>query len=140
MPIRYSLNQLPNPAKRSEPQKYYAIASDSEAVNTQQIASYIEKTTALSEADVKAAISAISNFIIDNLLDGKSINLDELGTFYTTLHSKGVLEKGAFSVDMIEGAKARFLPSKKLKERLKQAEYKKSGIIEVATPAPKPKQ
>lgn len=52
----------------------------------------IEKFSSLSEPDIRGVIIAIENVIQQQLVEGKMVRLDKLGSFYTSLSSHGVAD------------------------------------------------
>lgn len=103
---------------------YAAIASDGE-VTIDDLVKQIEKFSALSEADIRGVIIALENVIQDQLVNGKIIRLDKLGSFYPSLSSEGVEKDVDFTVANIKGAKVNYRPGKRISDSLSTASFKK---------------
>ena len=85
----------------------------------------IEKFSALSEADIKGVIIALENLIQDNLVNGKIIRLDKLGSFYPSLSSKGAATAEEFDSSLIKEARVNYRPGKRISNALKTVTFKK---------------
>ena len=85
----------------------------------------IEKFSALSEADIRGVIIALENVIQEELINGKIIRLDKLGSFYPSLSSEGVAKAGDFTVANIKSAKVNYRPGKRISNALSTAVFKK---------------
>ena len=126
MPIKYNLIERPQPGVAGGGVKkwYAAVANDGE-MTIDDLTKQIEKFSALSEADIRGVIIALENVIQDNLINGKIIRLDKLGSFYPSLSSNGAATKEEFDVSLIKGAKVNYRPGKRIADALKTVKFKK---------------
>ena len=85
----------------------------------------IEKFSALSEADIRGVIIALENVIQDEIINGKIIRLDKLGSFYPSMSSEGTLTDKEFTVANIKSAKVNYRPGKRISDALSTAVFKK---------------
>ena len=127
MPIKYNVIERPQPGVAGGGVKrwYAAVANDGE-VTIDDLTAQIEKFSALSEADIRGVIIALENVIQDNLVNGKIIRLDKLGSFYPSLSSNGANTKEEFNSSLIKEAKVNYRPGKRIANALKTALFKKS--------------
>ena len=103
---------------------YAAIVNDGE-LTVDDLTNKIEKFSALSEADIRGVIIALENVIHEELINGKIIRLDKLGTFYPSLSSDGVAAEKDFTVANIKSAKVNYRPGKRITNSLSTATFKK---------------
>ena len=105
--------------------KWYAtIVTDGE-LTVDDLTNKIEKFSALSEADIRGVIIALENVIHEELINGKIIRLDKLGSFYPSLSSDGVANEKEFTVANIKSAKVNYRPGKRISNSLAVAIFKK---------------
>ena len=126
MSIKYNLRQKSQPGVAGGGQKkwYAAVAADGE-LTIDDLVKQIEKFSALSEADIRGVISALENVIVDQIVNGKIIRLDKLGSFYPNLSSEGVDKEEDFSTAKIRNAKVNYRPGKRISDALSTATFKK---------------
>lgn len=105
--------------------KWYAnIANDGE-LTIDDLTKQIEKFSSLSEADIRGVIIALENVIQDQLINGKIIRLDKLGSFYPSISSEGVADKKDFTTANIKGAKVNYRAGKRILDALETATFRK---------------
>lgn len=98
--------------------KYYPMLVSPKPIFSDQIISRIERRCTLASADVKAVTDAIEVELMDNLAEGKSVRLGDLGTFRLTLRTKGSATPEEVTADKIVGSHIVFTPSPKLRRAL----------------------
>ncbi|MBR1594439.1 MAG: HU family DNA-binding protein [Alloprevotella sp.] len=86
--FRYIIRAIKSPKDKSV--KYYAQAAKQDPVDLEKLADRIEKRSTVSTADVKAVLSALEYEIMQCLVEGQTVRLGDVGTFYTSLKSRGV--------------------------------------------------
>ena len=115
MTVSYSVVPRKNPAKKSEPAKYYAQAQASGELDFEE----------LCEAgilyEVKRALKA-----------GRIARLGDLGSLQIGLNSEGAASVKEFSGSMIKGAHLIFRPGKTLAELMKILSYQQVQTRAVA--------
>lgn len=126
MSIKYKLIEKGQPGVAGGGTKkwYAAIALDGE-LTVDDLTKQIEKFSALSEADIRGVIIALENVIQEELINGKIIRLDKLGSFYPSLSSEGTLTEKEFTVANIKSAKVNYRPGKRIGDALATALFKK---------------
>ena len=83
----------------------------------------IALNTSLRTSDVTAVLESLFTDIPNYLLDGRSIEAVELGSFYLSLSSEGTETEEEFTMFNIKKARIRFRPSKVLKKKLGMINY-----------------
>lgn len=126
MPIKY------NVVERGEPgvagggtKKWYANAVTEGEITIDNLTKEIEKFSALSEADIRSVIFALENVIINQILEGRVVRLDKLGSFYPSLSSGGAASQAEFNSNLIKGAKMNYRAGARIIDALKGAKFAK---------------
>ena len=126
MSIKFNVIQRGEPGVTGGGQKkWYATVKTDGEVSVDQLTKEIEKFSALSEADIHGVIIALENVIINQIVDGKIVRLDKLGSFYPSLSSSGANTEGEFSTNLIKGAKINYRPGKRINDALKTVNFTK---------------
>ena len=125
MPVKYHLVLKGNPAKPTDPKKYYAVAASDGDVSLRELAGQIADISTVSVVDTIAVIESLLLLLPRLLLNGRIVRLGDFGSFSLTLVSRGADNQESFHVGLIEGVKLIFRAGKALKSALKQAQYSK---------------
>lgn len=100
--------------------KYYVQSAGKESTySLSDIVKGIEKTSTVSSADVKAVLDALQTEVIAALQNGASVRLGDLGSFHTTIASKGATDETTMRKnyeDYITRIRVQFTPSKAMKK------------------------
>ncbi len=128
MSIKYKLIERNQPGVAGGGvKKWYANVFNDGEVTVDDLVKKIEKFSALSEADIRGVIIALENVIQEELVNGKIIRLDKLGSFYPSLSSEGVATEADFTSANIRSAKVNYRPGKRISNALSTATFKKNG-------------
>ena len=76
-------------------------------------------------ADVVCVLRALQTEMIESFKRGEIVRLGDIGSFYVTLRSSGVLIQKDVKEGVIKGARVRFRPGKEIKAALKTLTYSK---------------
>lgn len=87
MALRIRLLQLKS---KDQNGKWYGRAIANREVHTEEMARHICQSTALTEADVHAAVRALITEMQTQLQDGNTVVLDGFGRFHLSVHSDRV--------------------------------------------------
>lgn len=104
--IRYKVIPRKNPIDKSI--KYYASTNDTQQVSFDQICEEVAHSSTATQADVKAVLNEIILYMQMHLLDGRSVNLGDLGSFHVTLKSQGETNKEDFTAANITNVMVRW--------------------------------
>ena len=88
-----------------------------------QVAKEIADETTLNPKEAEMAIYQFQKVLTKALLDGKTVQLGELGSFQVTVKSKGVNKESEVNASLVEKVNLRFTPSAALKENLQKAHF-----------------
>ena len=119
MTVSYSVVPRKNPAKKSEPAKYYAQAQASGELDFEELCEAITSRSTCTETDVRAAISGILYEVKRALKAGRIARLGDLGSLQIGLNSEGA-------------AHLIFRPGKTLAELMKILSYQQVQTRAVA--------
>lgn len=89
---------------------YFPVAKSFGNVDTEQIAASIAERCTAQRPDVEAVLSALQIVIRQQLLNGVSVKLSQLGTFRLTLKGLGAATADAYELNLIERINFRFIP------------------------------
>ncbi len=114
--IKYTTVMRKNPINKEV--NYYATMVPVVPMDFDQLVQNIADSTTLTEADLRAAFAAAKGEIIKALRDGKSVRLDQLGTFRPTIASDASVSREEVSAKNIKRVRVVFTPSTAIKEGL----------------------
>ena len=112
-----------NPAKPTEPGKFYASALTTGEKNIEELAEEIESSCTVTSQDIVAVIEALRKRIIIGLQNGEIMRMGNIGYFRLSIGSKGTVTKNEFNVGCIKKAKILFTPCSSLKDMLKTLNF-----------------
>lgn len=92
-------------------------------IDEKQVAKEIADETTLNPKEAEMAIYQLQKVVTKALLDGKTVQLGELGTFQLTIKSKGVENESDVSALQVVKVNLRFTPSVTLRESLNKAHF-----------------
>jgi predicted histone-like DNA-binding protein len=124
MSLFYNRVQRTNPSKPEEPKKWYLILKSIGRMTEKQVAKEIADETTLNPKEAEMAIYQFQKVLTKALLDGKTVQLGELGSFQLTIKSGGVDNEEEATAALVEKINIRFTPSATLKNSLNEAQFK----------------
>ena len=128
MSVKYCLIRQASPGvKGGGAYKYYARACEREKVSLNKVADMLASRSTLSRADIIANLVGLVDLIPKLLLDNRTVELGELGTFSLNLKSYASDKPRTDGFRLIKSANISFRPSPYLKDAVKYPEYSKSG-------------
>lgn len=101
---------LANPAKPAEKPLAYARAQTSEVMSFRNFTQHIADHGGYSRGKVNGVLSDMCACLVEMLLEGKKVQLGDLGDFWLTLNSRGAESAEAFNASMITGINIIFTP------------------------------
>ena len=145
--INYSVYMFANPIDSSKPDKAYAKAQVKEVMSFRDFVSHIAEHGGYKRGQVKGVLSDMCSCLVEQLLEGKKVMLDELGNFWLSLSSEGAESCEAFNAKNITGvnienllSRATFnpVPSRSLQNAAIKAEKKGEKTIDIEAVKKKP--
>ena len=121
--INYRVYMLPNQMNKEEAPKAYAKAQVKEVMTFRQFVAHIAEHGGHKRGQVKGVLSDTCSCLVEQLLEGKKILLDDLGNFWISLTSMGAENCEAFTAKNITGVKIIFTPGEDFENLLGRASF-----------------
>ena len=121
--INYSVYMLPNTIDVSKPAKAYAKAQVKEVMTFRKFVEHIAEHGGHNRGQVKGVLSDMCACLVEQLLEGKKIMLDDLGNFWVSLTSEGAESSETFTAKNITGVRIIFTPGDDFTNLLGRAEF-----------------
>lgn len=111
--------------------KAYAVAQVNEVMSLNDFARHIaEHGSTYSRADIVAVIIQMVDCMREMLLQGKKIQLGDLGAFHATVTSKGSTTASGFNSNFITGVNVKWTPGDLFKNLIENAEFEQVACRE----------
>lgn len=121
--INYSVFMLPNPQDSEAAPKAYAKAQVSEVMSFRGFVQHIADHGGHKRGTVKGVLSDTCECLVEMLLEGKKVRLDELGDFWLSLTSTGAENCRKFTAANITGVRILFTPGVDFENLISRAEF-----------------
>lgn len=122
--IDYSVYMQGNPLHEDDPAKAYAKAQMSELMTFQKFVQHIaDHNGVFTRGTVRGVILDMCECLVEMLLEGKKVQLGELGNFWIALECTGATEPKKFSADNITGVNIVFTPGDDFENLRQRAEF-----------------
>ncbi|MGM9621266.1 MAG: HU family DNA-binding protein [Bacteroidaceae bacterium] len=133
--INYSVFLLPNPQDSEAAPKAYAKAQVSDVMSFRAFVQHIADHGGHKRGTVKGVLSDMCECLVEMLLEGKKVQLDELGDFWLSLTSTGAENCQKFTAANITGLNILFTPGADFENLIDRAEFNPvaSRVAQVAT-------
>lgn len=117
MSVIYKVMARPSdPRVADSPKKYYPrLITLGQSVNLKYIAQKMRDRSSLSVGDIKSVVQNFVDKLKEQLLEGKSVNIEGLGVFMLTARSKGEELAKDVSAKSVEGVRIFFQANKELR-------------------------
>lgn len=121
--INYSVFLLPNPQDNEAAPKAYAKAQVSEVMSFRSFVQHIASHGGHKRGTVKGVISDMCECLVEMLLEGKKVQLEELGDFWLSLNSTGAENCQKFTAANIKAVNILFTPGEDFENLIRRAEF-----------------
>ena len=108
--INYSVSMLPNPMDSDAAPKAYARAQIKEVMSFRSFVKHIAEHGGHQRGKVKGVLSDTCECLVEMLVEGKKVQLDELGDFWISLSSNGAEDMASFTAANITKVNILFTP------------------------------
>jgi predicted histone-like DNA-binding protein len=123
MSILYNKVERGNPANPGVPKLWHPVLKSTGLVREKEVAKRIADETTLNPKEAEFAIAQLYKVLTDYLLNGKTVQLGELGSFRLTVKSEGAATETEVTATQIKHVNIRITASETLKEALKKATF-----------------
>ena len=113
-----------NPQDEQAPERFYAQAVADGFVNLERLAYLISNQSTVREPDCLAVLNALQHNMLDELGQGRVVQLGTLGNFQIGVRSNGSDTAEEVSVTNVRSAHINYRPGKRVRKALKVVEYK----------------
>lgn len=126
---------LPNPMDADAAPKAYARAQVKEVMSFRSFVQHIAEHGGHNRGKVKGVLSDTCECLVEMLLEGKKVQLDELGDFWLSLTSNGAENCQKFTAANITGVNILFTPGADFENLIGRATFNPvaSRIAQAAT-------
>lgn len=122
--INYSVFMMANPQNRDAADKAYAKPQITELVSFTKFVQHIaDHNGVFSRGTVKGVIADMCECLVEQLLEGKKVQLGELGNFWISLSSEGAESTDKFTSDKIKVVNIVFTPGPDFENLVGKAEF-----------------
>ena len=108
---------------------FYAIVENKDKTDINRLTKLVSDGSTVRENDIHAVLIGLVNVIIDELSEGRSVQLGTLGTFRLSVNSESSPTADEVTVNNIKKTKILYRPGPSLQEKLKILQF-----IKVSTP------
>ena len=133
--INYSVYLLPNPIDATAAPKAYARAQVKEVMTFRAFVQHISEHGGHTSGKVKGVLADMCHCLVEMLLEGKKVQLDDLGDFWLSLNCNGADSLKEFTADNITGVNILFTPGPDFDNLIGRASFNvvPSRIAQAAT-------
>jgi len=117
--------QRVNPRDVEAQKKFYVQAVSAGKTDLKKLAYLISNQSTVRKADCYAVLEALLHNMMDELREGKIIELGEIGNFQITVNSEGVETEEEATTSLVKRASVTFRPAIALKDMLQTMKYRK---------------
>lgn len=108
--VLYICKQKVNPQEKDAPRRFYAIIKSKGTEDTDEMAERISAKSTYTAADIAGFLKAMQLIVIENIKNGKMVDLGTIGKLRITLNSDGAVTLKDFRNTNIKKANLRFTP------------------------------
>jgi predicted histone-like DNA-binding protein len=134
MEIKFTIHETPKPKDSAGEYTQHARVLPSGTKRLDDICEYINEGSSLNSSDIKGALEAFFKYISSQLRAGYNVELDGLGHFSVSLHSRQVKDEKDKDVVKVEINGVNFRCSPRLRKEVKKSRLKK--VKHSSTPFP----
>jgi len=113
-----------NPQDNTAPERYYAHAVADGFVDLERLAYMVSNQCTVREADCLAVLNALQHNVMDELSQGRVVQLGNLGNFQVGVRSNPSDTLEEVSATNVRSAHINFRPGKRIRRMLSGLDYK----------------
>ncbi|PVW16266.1 HU family DNA-binding protein [Marixanthomonas spongiae] len=113
-----------NPQDLTAPPKYYTQAVANGFVDLERLAYLVSNQCTVREADCLAVLNALQHNVMDELKQGRIVQLGSLGNFQIGVRSEGAEVEAEVTNNQVKSAHVNFRPGKRIRNMLQTLQYK----------------
>lgn len=105
--------------------KFYATVTDRTVIDVDRLSKDVSRMSTLSVIDTEAVIKSLIELIPDYLNQGALVQLNQFGSFYISVSSRGETTADEVSSSSVKKSYIRFRPAMRIKRGLGELKYRK---------------
>lgn len=113
-----------NPQDSTAPAKFYAHAISAGEVDLERLAYLVSNQCTVRESDCYAVLLALMHNVLDELRQGRVVEMGILGRFQVGVRSNGLDLQEDVNASAVRSAHLNFRPGKRLRNMLTTLDYK----------------
>ncbi len=125
MTVKYNVVQRGNPAKPTDPKKFYPSITSSGRKTMRQLAAQISQISTVSSVDTMAVLEALLTLIPQELIAGNIVELGDFGNFWLKANAEGANDTTSVRSGQITTLLPRFNAGKEFKRVLASVDFEK---------------
>jgi len=125
--MKYKIIERLNPQDKTAPAKFYPSIVSNGVIDLTELSRSVSKRCSMTYSDVYAVIYALVDVIPENLSNGKTVKLGDLGSFRLTLRSEGADTIDKFNTKLIKQFKVNFRQGAEFKKQLTEIKFTKAS-------------
>jgi predicted histone-like DNA-binding protein len=125
MAIYYTPVPKKNNINKETPMQYYPCAVAKNDIDFEELCEMVSSQCSATRADCYMVITALTDVMKDQLLQGNIVRMGDLGSFRTTLSGEPSEAPDKVSRHKIKKCNLAFKPSKNIQDALKKAQFLK---------------
>lgn len=125
--MKYKIIERLNPQDKTASPKFYPSIVSNGVIDLTELSRSVSKRCSLTYSDVYAVIYALLDVIPENLSNGKTVKLGDLGSFRLTLRSEGADSIDKFNPKLIKQFKVNFRQGAEFKKQLAEMKISKAS-------------
>ena len=123
--VKYDLQANRDPRDPDLPIQYFARIVRGDYIGYDDLIRLISKMSSLNYGVIQGVLGTLYDVMEEQVRFGRTVQMGDLGTLFMTIQSRSASKAEEFDNGNIDGARIRFLPSKKLKSVIKGLTYEK---------------
>lgn len=129
---KYKLVKRKHPGNPDAPKKWYATPLSASPQSVKVMTRVATENTTLAPKELEAALELLGNYARQQLLQGHTVRLGDLGTLRITFQSEGVESITDYQASsMIKNPRILFTPSKEFRESvINSLQFENGGVLE----------
>lgn len=121
--ISLKIQERIDPSRRDEPAKFYVQAIQTGKTDLRRLAYLISSQSTVRQADCLAVLDGLVLNMMDELSQGRAVELGDIGTFRVAVTSNGSATPHEVNVSNIRFSRLNYRPSRVFKKWLKTLNF-----------------
>ncbi|MFD1316443.1 HU family DNA-binding protein [Namhaeicola litoreus] len=123
MAIKLKIVTKRDPRDVTKPVKYHGLAISRGKTDLEDLAELITGQSTMTRADVYGVLMALEHNMLEQLKEGRTVELGRIGNFQVGVSTTGAETKKDFSKKLVSKRRVLFRPGKAMKSMLKGLEF-----------------